>query len=158
MNFDHYYQVGGSLESTHPTYITRRADTELLEFLKAGEYCCVFNSRQTGKSSLRVQTLKKLRVAGIKCASIDLTLLGNHVSPKNWYSGFAYQVLFRLELQDRIKFDTWWQQQSLKTDIQKLIFLIESILFEKIKGNIVIFIDEIDSIIGFDFKDDFFAF
>ena len=50
-----YYKVGGSLKANHPTYVFRKADQELLEKLVSKNYSCVFNSRQMGKSSLRIQ-------------------------------------------------------------------------------------------------------
>ncbi len=68
-----YYKVGGSLDYQHPTYVVRQADYELYDGLKNGEFCYVLNSRQMGKSSLRVQMMKKLKAQGIKCASIDMT-------------------------------------------------------------------------------------
>ena len=55
-----YYKVGGKLKYNHPTYVERKGDRELLELLQAGEYCLILNSRQMGKSSLQVRTMKKL--------------------------------------------------------------------------------------------------
>ncbi len=41
MEFDNYYKVGGSLNANHRTYVVRKADEQIFEFLKAGEYCFV---------------------------------------------------------------------------------------------------------------------
>ncbi|KAB8320548.1 hypothetical protein SD81_002870 [Tolypothrix campylonemoides VB511288] len=156
MNFDNYYKVGGSLNANHRTYVSRKADAQIFQLLKAGEYCFVFNSRQMGKSSLRVQAIKKLRAIGIKCASIDLTILGGHVSPEKWYKGFANQLLTSLEIDD-IDFNSWWLQHDSWTDVQRLNLLFDSLVLNKLSANIIIFIDEIDTLLKTEFKDDFFA-
>ncbi|MCC5615727.1 AAA-like domain-containing protein, partial [Nostoc sp. CHAB 5836] len=156
MEFNNYYKVGGSLNANHRTYVVRKADAQIFQLLKAGEYCFVFNSRQMGKSSLRVQTIKKLRAVGIKCASIDLTLLGSHTSASKWYKGFANQLLSSFEIDD-IDLNSWWLQHDCWTESQRLNLLLESLLLNKFTSHIVIFIDEIDTLISSKFKDDFFA-
>jgi WD40 repeat protein len=152
---NNYYKVGGSLNANHRTYVIRKADTQIFALLQAGEYCFVFNSRQMGKSSLRVQTIKKLKVLGYKCASIDLTILGSHISPEKWYKGFANQLLSSLEIDD-LDFYNWWSQHESWTDVQKLNLFFEYVL-NLFNTKIVIFIDEIDTLIKSDFKDDFFS-
>ena len=54
------YQVGGSLHSDAPSYVTREADSIFYQALKTGEFCYVLNSRQMGKSSLRVRASQRL--------------------------------------------------------------------------------------------------
>ncbi len=55
---DYKYSFGGSLRIEDRTYVKRRqADEDFYEGLKAGEFCYVLNSRQMGKSSLRVRTM-----------------------------------------------------------------------------------------------------
>ncbi|NJM21721.1 MAG: hypothetical protein HC907_24910 [Richelia sp. SM1_7_0] len=156
MEFENYYKVGGSLKANHSTYVSRKADAQIFQRLQIGEYCFVFNSRQMGKSSLRVQAIKKLRAIGIKCASIDLTIIGSHASPEKWYKGFANQLLNSLEIDD-VDFNAWWLQHDSWTDVQRLNLLLESLVLNRFSENIIIFIDEIDTLLKTEFKDDFFA-
>ncbi|MEW6491876.1 MAG: AAA-like domain-containing protein [Cyanobacteriota bacterium] len=158
MSGDHYYKVGGSLEYQHPTYVVRKADYELYEGLTNGEFCYVLNSRQMGKSSLRVQMMKKLKEQGCKCASIDMTRIGSHVTPSEWYAGVVSELLRGFGLTRKINFSTWWRDREALPPLQRLRELIEDVLLVEFSQNIVIFIDEIDSIIKIKFKEDFFAF
>ncbi|MCP6760619.1 MAG: AAA-like domain-containing protein [Fischerella sp. CENA71] len=153
-----YYKLGGSLEYQHPTYVVRQADYDLYEGLKNGDLCYVLNSRQMGKSSLRVHIMKQLKEQGIQCASVDLTRIGSHVTPSEWYGGFVSELLRGFGLSRKVNFGTWWRSQEFLPPKQRLSELIDDVLLTELSGKIIIFVDEIDSILRINFKDDFFAF
>src|SRR5947207_2148308 len=82
-----FYKAGGTLRPDAPSYVERHADRELTAGLAAGEFCYVLTSRQMGKSSLMVRTAARLRQAGCRVAVLDLTSLGQNLTPEQWYEG-----------------------------------------------------------------------
>ncbi|MBD2512154.1 CHASE2 domain-containing protein [Nostoc muscorum FACHB-395] len=151
------YIFSGSLPENASTYVIREADAQLYEGLKGGKFCYVLNSRQSGKSSLRVRTMQRLRDDGVQCAAVDLSAGGiQNVPPEQWYADLIDTLIdsFGLDLD----FSDWWEANQLNSLVTRFRKFLEEVLLVEVREDIVIFIDEIDSVLSLNFPtDDFFA-
>jgi WD40 repeat protein len=158
---NHYeYQVGGSLTIDAPSYVKRQADQHLYQALQRGEFCYVLNSRQMGKSSLLARTKYSLQQNGFVCSAIDLTRVGRqNLTALQWYKGVTGEIWRGFNLLGKVNLKSWWKEEGDISLLQKLGYFIEEILLVQFpQEKIIIFVDEIDSILNCDFSvDDFFA-
>ena len=153
-----YFQVGGILLPTAPSYVKREADQALQSALIAGEFCYIFEAPQTGKSSLQHQVAAHLREElGYRCIFLDLTRLsGRDIDRQHWYVGIA-RLLSR-ELALDLDFRAWIEDRTFLPPVQYPIELLEDVALRQIQEPIVIFIDDIEAVLDLAFRvDDFFA-
>lgn len=158
-----FFVAGGTLWGEAPSYIVRPADEELYRLALAGEYCNVLAARQMGKSSLMVRTANRLQANGVRTVIIDISTLGGGIStPEAWFFGFLDELAIQLGLDEDADLpgthlNTWWEAHANHNPVQRFTNYLRDVVLPNISAPIVVFVDEIDSALGMDFTDDFFA-
>lgn len=151
-----FFYTDGTLPLNNPSYVKRSADEELLKLVQQGQICYVLTTRQMGKSSLMARTAQQLKETGLNVAEIDLTSMGSQsITRDQWYFGLLDQLQEQLNLE--VDPETWWEKHTLLSHVQRFTNFIRDEVLKKKRGKVVIFIDEIDTTLNFDFRDDFFA-
>ncbi len=153
-----FYVTGGTLKPGSASYVERPADGELLRKLRAGDYCYVLTSRQMGKSSLMARCARRLGGEGVRTAVVDITQIGSKsegLSAERWYYGVVYTVHRELGLSTPLK--AWWQELAGLLPEQRFVEYFRDLALTADSEPVVVFFDEIDSLIGQPFAADFFA-
>lgn len=152
-----FFVTGGTLHLDATSYVTRKADADLLAALLESEYCYVLNSRQMGKSSLCVRTIAKLSEQGATPVFLDLTKFGgSNLSSEQWYAGLLSETGRSLGV--RKEFLLYWKDHSELSPLQRYFGALQEVALNEIQGRIVLFIDEIDVTRSLAFSaDEFFA-
>jgi CHASE2 domain-containing sensor protein len=101
--------------------------------------------------------MHRLQTHGIACVEIELSGIVSHqMTAQQLYGGIIQELVsgFQLEVNRR----TWLLERDDLPPVQQLSTFIEEVLLAEISQNIVIFIDEIDSVLSLNFPvDEFFA-
>jgi WD40 repeat protein len=154
-----YYRIGGTLAGDAACYVRRHADETLYQQLRAGEYCYILTARQMGKSSLMVRTAARLRQTDeMRVVMLDLSALGNNISPEQWYLGQIRRFGRQFDLEEEL--DDFWEGRTAAGigPLQRWMDAIEKVVLPSISGSLVVFIDEIDVCRSLPFPtDEFFA-
>jgi tetratricopeptide (TPR) repeat protein len=150
-----FFVAGGTLRPNTPSYVERPADDELFNRVMGGEFCYILTARQMGKSSLMIRTARRLREQGVHSVVIDLTKVGIDVSADQWYLGLLTQLKRNLRL--AVDLEQWWADHQALGPVQRFTDFLHDVLLQEVKGQVVIFMDEIDTTLNLAFSDDFFA-
>ncbi|MCB2263693.1 MAG: AAA-like domain-containing protein, partial [Candidatus Thiosymbion ectosymbiont of Robbea hypermnestra] len=151
------YTVGGSVDSETRAYVERTADQELLELCLDGELGYLLTSRQMGKSSMMVHTVRRLNQQSVRTVSITLEQIGtSDVTPEQWY------LALLMEIEEQLGLDTaalaFWEEHAHLSHIQRFSNYLERVVLTETRELVVVFIDEIDTTLSLGFSsDDFFA-
>src|ERR1044071_6506811 len=139
-----FYITGGTLQHDAPCYVERKADREVHSWLLQSEFCYVLTSRQMGKSSLMVRTTNRLRQAQVNVIALDLTAIGLNLTPEQWYDGLLLRMGRQLRLEDEL--EDYWQQHQRLGPVQRLFSAVREVILPRRAGQLVIFIDEVDTV------------
>jgi hypothetical protein len=154
-----YFKDYGSLPPGFPSYINRPADESLYRELKNRNFCYVLTARQMGKSSLRVEIMDRFKKEGYTCCALDLSLLGIKATQDQWYLSILSEIVLQLNLPVNIQ--EWWTSNASLTSSYRFNIFLTKDLIQSIPGDIILFFDEIDTILSLDKTtfntDDFFA-
>ena len=151
------YQVGGALPLEATNYVVRAADQELYQGLRGMRFCYVLNSRQMGKSSLLVRTMKRLQDQGFACVEMEMRdICSYQITQEEFYGTMVSHLVsgFELDLDE----GEWWYRYEYLSPFDRFSKFVDEEVLGRVAGKIVIFIDEIDSILNLAFKDDLFGF
>jgi tetratricopeptide (TPR) repeat protein len=139
-----FFVAGGALQADAGCYVSRVADTELLEALRRGQFCYVLTSRQMGKSSLMVRTAVQLRQEGSAVVIIDLTAIGQNLDVDQWYFSMLCHVGEKLDLEQEM--EAYWDANQRRAPLHRFIGAIKEVYLERKRKPLVIFVDEIDAV------------
>jgi WD40 repeat protein len=151
-----YFVTGGTLLPDAPCYVERRADAELFDSLRNGEFCYILTARQMGKSSLMVRTARRLREAGVAAVVVDLTARGQNLSPEQWYFGQLTSIAVQLDCEEAV--EEYWYDTARRDHgpLQRWQGAFAECILPHCPGRIVVFIDEIDIVRSLGFNTDEF--
>jgi len=97
-----------------------------------------------------------LREEGIAVAILDLTAIGQNITPEQWYDGLLGRIGRQLKLEDEL--EDYWLDHEKVGPLQRWMNALREVVLLHCEGRVVLFIDEIDTVRSLPFPtDEFFA-
>lgn len=154
---ERFFITGGALPQDAPSYVLREADRLLYASLCDGEFCYILDTRQSGKSSLKVRAAIRLRQESVTVVDLDLTRIGQPTLPDQWYYGLLLDIGDQLNLVEPLR-EFWRMHKTEVAPLQRWFMALRQVVLEQTPGQLVLFIDEIDAVRSLSFStDEFFA-
>ena len=140
----------GTTMPTRALYIKRSADEELYSALSSGQYCVVLGPNQIGKSSLQQRIQQRLELSGVRCANVDLSVIGisegnaenQSVQIDSWYDALIGRLAQKLKFDE---IDPFLAGASKAPPTDRLARFIEEFVAQ-IDSPVALFFDEIQTI------------
>lgn len=151
------FHAGGVVPLGQAFYVERPEDDRLVSELLSGRLCYILGTRQIGKSSLRVRAMSELRRRGAKAASLNLQGFG-FPPEAEWYRGLIQRTAKELELP--FSAPDFFSRHSQSGPVHLWTSFFHEEVLPHIDAPVVIFFDEIDTVLSPDFRfstDAFFA-
>ena len=153
-----FYVVGGPVQPDRSCYVLRDSDASLYARLSERDYCHILAPSHSGKTSLMAHVAKRLRASGARVATIDLADISSRDVADDvgrWYYSLAYRIV--RELRIRSDMQTWWQERSGLTNMQRLREFFLEVVLADTDEPVVVFIDGIETALAQRPARDFFA-
>lgn len=151
------FHAGGVVPLGQAFYVERPEDDLLVSELLHGRLCYILGTRQIGKSSLRVRAMSELRRRGARAASLNLQGFG-FPPEAEWYRGLIQRTAKELELP--FSAPDFFARHSHSGPVHLWTSFFHEEVLPHIDAPVVIFFDEIDTVLSPDFRfstDAFFA-
>jgi hypothetical protein len=151
------FHAGGVVPLGQAFYVERAADDRLVAELLQGRLCYILGTRQIGKSSLRVRAMTELRRRGARAASLNLQGFG-FPPEAEWYRGLIQRAAKELELP--FSAPEFFARHAHSGPVHLWTSFFHEEVLPHIDAPVVIFFDEIDTVLSPDFRfstDAFFA-
>src|SRR5437773_11374904 len=87
-----------------------------------------------GKSSLMVRTAARLREEGVQVAVLDLTAIGQNLSPEQWYGGLLRRLGRQLDPSGDLeeKLDDFWFDHDRKGPLDRWMAALQKLVLPRL--------------------------